>query len=88
MTVECAHMLQDSQFLDDVFGSGFLPSQLSCPKKFIFLTDPDRVCCKGVIFHGRHMSSGLPVIGQSYLIRKGYVVGCLSIHLEKVIVYT
>ena len=55
------------------FWSRGCPTQVSHLKKFRSLTDPGRVCGKGIIIQGRQFPSGLLVIVQSFLRRKKYV---------------
>ena len=63
-----------------MFWSGVHPRQFSHLENFRALTDPGGICRKGIIIQRRQLPSGLLVIEQSYLIRKGDVPGA-SIHV-------
>ena len=63
-----------------LFWSGGRPRQFSCLKKFRDLKYPSGVYRRGEILQGRNLPSGLPVIGQSCLIRKGNITG-ESVHV-------
>ena len=39
------------------------------------MTDPDGVFRERIILQGRQLTSGLPVIGKSLLIKKGCLIG-------------
>ena len=51
-------------------------------KNFIDLTDPGRAFNKGITLQGMHLPSVLPVIGQSWLRRRGYVTGA-AVHVPR-----
>ena len=59
-----------------------------CPRQFIrlkFFRELEYtigLCRKGIILQGRQLPSGLPLIGQSFIKRKGYVPG-ESIHAPR-----
>ena len=61
---------------------GELPRQFSCLKKFRALVVPVGGCHKGIILQGRQLPSGLPVICQSCLRRKGNLTG-VSAHAPR-----
>ena len=63
-----------------LFWSGGRPRQFSHLKIFRALIDTGGVFCRGINIEGRQLPSGLPVIFQSWLRRKGGVTGS-SVHV-------
>ena len=54
---------------------GRIPKHFNNLKEFRAIIYPGEGCCKGTIIQGMQLPSGLPTIGQSILIRKGYITG-------------
>ena len=58
-----------------IFWYGGCPRQFSHLEKFSALVNPRGVCHKEIILQGMQLTSGFPLIVQSFLIRKGDLTG-------------